>query len=91
MSYMKVEPTIADDIKTSAFMGGFGSLLVVFLYILLRFRKVSFSIGAVVAVFHDVLIVLGIFSILYRFMPFDMEIGQSFIAAISNSSWIFSK
>ena len=82
MSYIKVEPTIADDIKTSAIYAVFGSLLVVFLYILLRFRKVSFSLGAVIAVFHDVLIVLGIFSILYKFMPFDMEIGQSFIAAI---------
>ena len=82
MSYMKVEPTIADDIKKSALYAVFGSLLVVFLYILLRFRKVSFSIGAVTAVFHDVLIVLAIFSITYNFMPFDMEIGQSFIAAI---------
>jgi len=82
MSYMKVEPTIADDIKTSALYAVFGSLIVVFLYILLRFRKVSFSIGAVIAVFHDVLIVLGVFSITYSFMPFDMEIGQSFIAAI---------
>jgi SecD/SecF fusion protein len=82
MSYMKVEPTIADDIKTSALYAVFGSLLVVFLYILLRFRKISFSIGAVVAVFHDVLIVLAVFSIFYKFMPFDMEIGQSFIAAI---------
>lgn len=82
MSYIKVEPTIADDIKTSAIYAVLGSLLVVFLYILLRFRKISFSLGAVIAVFHDVLIVLGIFSILYKFMPFDMEIGQSFIAAL---------
>ncbi|MDA9339517.1 protein translocase subunit SecDF [Polaribacter sp.] len=82
MSYRKVDPTIADDIKTSALWAVFGSLFVVFLYILLRFRKVSYSIGAVVAVFHDVLIVLGVFSITYSFMPFDMEIGQSFIAAI---------
>ncbi len=82
MSYMKVDPTIADDIKTSALWAVLGSLIVVFLYILLRFRKISFSVGAVVAVFHDVLIVLGIFSILYKFMPFDMEVGQSFIAAI---------
>ena len=82
MSYIKVEPTIADDIKTSALYAVFGSLLVVFLYILLRFRKISFSIGAVIAVFHDVLIVLSVFSICYSFMPFDMEIGQSFIAAI---------
>jgi SecD/SecF fusion protein len=82
LSYIKVSPTIADDIKTSALYAVFGSLLIVFLYILLRFRKVAFSIGAVIAVFHDVLIVLGVFSITYSFMPFDMEIGQSFIAAI---------
>lgn len=82
MSYMKVEPTIADDIKQAALWAVIGSLIVVFLYILLRFRKVAFSIGAVVAVFHDVLVVLGVFSILYKVMPFDMEIGQSFIAAI---------
>ncbi|WP_075341037.1 protein translocase subunit SecDF [Tenacibaculum agarivorans] len=82
MSYMKVDPTIADDIKQAAIWAVLGSLLVVFLYILLRFRKVSFSIGAVAAVFHDVLVVLGVFSLLYKVMPFDMEIGQSFIAAI---------
>ena len=78
----KVSPTIADDIKKSALYAVFGSLLVVFLYILLRFRKVSFSIGAVAAVFHDVLIVMAIFSLFYKVLPFDMEIGQSFIAAI---------
>ncbi len=82
MSYMKVDPTIADDIKQAAIWAVIGSLLIVFLYILIRFRKISFSIGAVAAVFHDVLIVLGIFSLFYKFMPFDMEIGQSFIAAI---------
>ena len=82
MSYIKVEPTIADDIKKSALLAIIGSLIVVFLYILLRFRKMSYSIGAVAAVFHDVLIVLGVFSIFYKIMPFDMEIGQSFIAAI---------
>ncbi len=82
MSSVKVEPTIADNIKTAAGWAIFGSLLVVFLYILGRFRKWQFSLGAVVAVFHDVLIVLSIFSLLYKVMPFDMEIGQSFIAAI---------
>ena len=81
-SKMKVEPTIADDIKTAAGWAIIGSLLIVFLYILLRFRKWQYSLGAVTAVFHDVLIVLSIFSIGYSFMPFDMEIGQSFIAAI---------
>ena len=53
-----------------------------FLYILLRFRKWQFSLGAVTAVFHDVLIVLGIFSLTYKIMPFSMEIDQAFIAAI---------
>ncbi|NND63308.1 MAG: protein translocase subunit SecDF [Flavobacteriaceae bacterium] len=82
MEYYKVSPTIADDIKKSSFWAVLGSLVVVFLYILLRFRRWQFSLGAVAAVFHDVLIVLGIFSLTYKIMPFNMEIDQSFIAAI---------
>ncbi|HCK05468.1 MAG TPA: protein translocase subunit SecDF, partial [Flavobacteriaceae bacterium] len=82
MEYYKVSPTIADDIKSSSFLAVLGSLVVVFLYILLRFRRWQFSLGAVAAVFHDVLIVLGVFSLTYQFMPFNMEIDQSFIAAI---------
>ena len=78
----KVSPTIADDIKKSSLWAILGSLIVVFLYILIRFKKWQFSLGAVAAVFHDVLIVLGIFSLTYRFMPFSMEIDQAFIAAI---------
>jgi len=78
----KVSPTIADDIKKSSIWAILGSLIVVFLYILLRFKKWQFSLGAVAAVFHDVLIVLGVFSITWRFMPFSMEIDQAFIAAI---------
>ena len=78
----KVSPTIADDIKKSSIWAVLGSLIVVFLYILLRFKKWQFSLGAVAAVFHDVLIVLGVFSITWRFMPFSMEIDQAFIAAI---------
>ena len=82
MSSIKVGPTIADDIKKNSFLAVFGSLIVVFLYILLRFKKWQYSLGAVAAVFHDVLVVLGIFSITYTFMPFNMEINQAFIAAI---------
>lgn len=78
----KVSPTIADDIKKSSFWAILGSLIVVFLYILLRFKRWQYSLGAVAAVFHDVLIVLGIFSLTYGFMPFSMEIDQAFIAAI---------
>jgi len=78
----KVSPTIADDIKKASFWAILGSLIVVFLYILFRFKKWQYSLGAVAAVFHDVLIVLGIFSLTYKFMPFNMEIDQAFIAAI---------
>ena len=82
---VKVGPTIADDIKKNALLAIIGSLAVVFLYILLRFRRWQFSLGAVVAVFHDVLIVLGIFSllgVLGSAVPFNIEIDQAFIAAI---------
>ena len=82
MEYYKVSPTIADDIKRDSFWAVFGSLVVVFLYILLRFRRWQFGLGAVAAIFHDVVIVLGVFSLTYRFMPFSMEIDQAFIAAI---------
>ncbi|WP_298905043.1 protein translocase subunit SecDF [uncultured Psychroserpens sp.] len=78
----KVSPTIADDIKRESLLAVLGSLVVVFLYILFRFKRWQFSLGAVAAVFHDVIIVLGIFSLLYKFMPFSMEIDQAFIAAI---------
>ena len=82
MSSIKVGPTIADDIKKNSYLAVVGSLIVVFLYILLRFQRWQFSLGAVAAVFHDVLIVLGIFSLTYTIMPFNMEINQAFIAAI---------
>ncbi|MDO9275063.1 MAG: protein translocase subunit SecDF [Lutibacter sp.] len=82
LSTIKVEPTIADDIKTAAGWAILGSLLVIFLYILVRFRKWQYGLGAVVSLFHDVIITIGVFSIFYKILPFDMEIGQSFIAAI---------
>ncbi|WP_225036953.1 protein translocase subunit SecDF [Winogradskyella sp. SM1960] len=82
MMSSKVSPTIADDIKSASVWAILGSLVVVFLYILFRFKKWQFSLGAVAAVFHDVFIVLGIYSITWRFMPFSMEIDQTFIAAI---------
>ncbi len=82
LKYRKVGPTIADDIKKNALWAIIGSLAVVFLYILLRFRKWQYSLGAVMAVFHDVLIVLGIFSLTSKIMPFSMEVDQAFIAAI---------
>jgi len=82
MQSMKVGPTIASDIKRASVWAVLGSLIVVFLYILLRFRRWQFSLGAVSAVIHDTLIVLGIFALLKNVMPFSMEIDQAFIAAI---------
>ena len=58
------------------------SLLVIFLYILIRFKNWQFGLGAILALIHDVLLILGLFSLLYSIMPFSMEIDQAFIAAI---------
>lgn len=81
-SSSKVGPTVADDIKTGGLIAFSIALIGIFLYILLRFSKWQFSIGAVAALFHDAIIVLGAYSALYKFMPFNMEINQDFIAAI---------
>jgi len=81
-SSQKVGPTIADDIKVQAIWAILFALVVIFIYILLRFRNWQFGLGAVAALIHDVMIVLGIFSIFYGIMPFSLEIDQAFIAAI---------
>jgi SecD/SecF fusion protein len=77
-----VGPTIADDIKVKAAWAIGLSLVIIFLYILLRFRNWQFGLGAIVALIHDSLIVLGLFSIGYGIFPFSLEIDQAFIAAI---------
>lgn len=82
MSSQKVGPTIADDIKKDSILAIVFSLIVIFLYILLRFRKWQYGLGAVAAIFHDVLVVLSVFSIAYGFLPFSLDIDQAFIAAI---------
>lgn len=81
-SSSKVGPTIADDITTSAYYATIFALLLIFLYIFIRFNKWQYSMGAVAALFHDVLFVLSIFSIGHGILPFSMEIDQPFIAAI---------
>lgn len=78
----KVGPTIADDIKRDALIATGFALLFIFLYILVRFRNWRYGLGAVTALAHDTLIVLGIFSLAYGFLPFSLEIDQAFIAAI---------
>ena len=82
MSSQLVGPTIADDIKSSAFWSILFSLALIFMYILFRFKKWQYSLGAVAAVFHDVLILLSIFSLFYGMLPFSLEIDQAFIAAV---------
>lgn len=82
LSSQKVGPTIADDIKASAIMSIIFSLVVISIYILIRFRKANYAIGAALALLHDVLFVLAIFTLTWKFMPFSMEIDQAFIAAI---------
>jgi SecD/SecF fusion protein len=81
-SSSKVGPTIADDIKRSAVKAGIIALLFIFLYILIRFSKWQYSLGAVVALAHDALIVLSVFSLFRGILPFSLEIDQAFIAAI---------
>ena len=82
MSSQKVGPAIADDITTSAVWAVLAALVVIFLYILLRFRNFAYSVGALVALAHDTVIILGLYAILWKIMPFSMEIDQAFIAAI---------
>lgn len=81
-TFSKVGPTVADDLRDSAWKAIIFGLLVIFLYILVRFSKWQYSLGAVIATMHDALIVLSIFSILHGILPFSMEIDQAFIAAI---------
>ena len=82
MQSQKVGPAVADDITQSAIWAVLAALLGIFLYVLLRFRNVAFSVGALVGLAHDALFVLGAYALLWKVMPFSMEIDQSFIAAI---------
>ena len=77
-----VGPTIASDIKTKAVYAVFIALVMMFLYIYMRFRNWQYGFGAMVAVAHDTMIVIGIYSLLWGILPFTMEIDQAFIAAI---------
>lgn len=82
ISSEKVGPSVADDIQTHGIYAVLAALAMIFIYILVRFRKWQFSLGAVAALFHDAVIILGAYSLLHKYMPFNMEINQDFIAAI---------
>ncbi|MDR3118917.1 MAG: protein translocase subunit SecDF [Mediterranea sp.] len=82
VSSQKVGASIADDIKTSAFWSVLFSLIAIGLYILLRFRNVAYSVGSVVALTCDTLLILGAYALLWGILPFSLEIDQTFIGAI---------
>jgi SecD/SecF fusion protein len=77
-----VGATVASDIKRKAVWAVGLSLVIMFIYIFIRFRNWQYGVGAIVAIAHDVMIVIGIYSLLWGLLPFTMEIDQSFIAAI---------
>jgi SecD/SecF fusion protein len=81
-SFSKVGPIIADDIVTSSYYATVFALILIFLYIFIRFSKWQYSMGAVAALFHDTLFLLAIFSIGHGWLPFSLEIDQAFIAAL---------
>jgi SecD/SecF fusion protein len=82
VSSRKVEPTVASDIKESALLSVVFSLLVLFVYLLLRFRKWTYGVGAIAALAYVVIFILSIFSIFNGILPFSLDIDQAFIAAI---------
>ena len=82
MNSQKVGPTIAYDMKVQAIWAILFSLVIIALYILIRFRDWPFGLGALVSLAHDTLIVIGCYSILYGRLPFSLEIDQAFVAAI---------
>ncbi|WP_071147718.1 protein translocase subunit SecDF [Bacteroides ihuae] len=82
VSSQKVGPSIADDIKTGAIWSVLLSLVAIGLYILLRFRNIAYSIGSVVALASDTIMIVGAYSLLWGIVPFSLEIDQTFIGAI---------
>ncbi len=82
VSSQKVGPSVADDMRTDAYIAVAISLLAMFLYILLRFRNVAFSLGALAAVAFTAFTIIGFYSLFYGVLPFAMEVDQTFIAAI---------
>jgi SecD/SecF fusion protein len=82
ISIQKVGPSVADDMKRDAYWAVSIAVVCMFLYILLRFRNVAFSVGAVCAVALTAFLIIGFYSVCWGLFPFSMEIDQSFIAAV---------
>ena len=82
ISSQKVGPSIAEDITYGAIISVVLALIAIFLYILIRFRNIAFSLGAVIALTVDTLIIVGMYSICWGWMPFSLDIDQTFIGAV---------
>ena len=82
ISSQKVGPSIAEDITYGAIWSVILAIIAIFIYILVRFRNVAFSIGSITALVVDVVLILGAYALLWGFLPFSMEIDQTFIGAI---------
>ncbi|MDY4663710.1 MAG: protein translocase subunit SecDF [Alloprevotella sp.] len=82
VSAQKVGPSVAADMAKSAIIAVLLSLVAIFLYILVRFRNVAFSVGSVVALCFDTLLILGTYSICWGWVPFSLEVDQTFIGAV---------
>lgn len=82
LSSQKVGPTIADDIRNRAVLAVIFALIIIFIYIAIRFKRWQYGLGGVISLFHDTLITISLFSIFYNVLPFNLEIDQAFIAAI---------
>ncbi|MCM1376956.1 MAG: protein translocase subunit SecD [Clostridium sp.] len=82
ISIQKVGPSVADDMRRDAYWAVGIAVVCMFLYILLRFRNIAFSVGAVCAVALTAFLIIGFYSICWGFLPFSMEVDQSFIAAV---------
>lgn len=82
ISSTKVGPSVAKDITYGAIISVIVALIAIFIYILARFRNMAFSIGSIVALAIDTIVVIGCYSIFYGILPFSLEIDQTFIGAI---------
>ncbi len=82
MSAQKVDPTMSKDLVYQAFLAVLFGLIIIFIYIAIRFKNWKFGLGGVAALFHDTMIVITAFSLFYKILPFSLEVDQQFIAAL---------
>jgi SecD/SecF fusion protein len=82
LSSQKVDPVMSKDLVWQAFMAVFFGLVIIFIYIAIRFKNWKFGLGGVISLFHDTMVVITTFTLFYKILPFSMEVDQQFIAAL---------